>query len=86
MQIDMYETANCDWCGGGPELHLRALQNTLADLPRVVLALTPDQQVIWRRYVDQPRYYYVADTTKESHGFKYDDEWHFPKKHFIQED
>lgn len=85
MQIELTEAVGMNSFSGGPELHLRVLSDELVDLPRIVLQLDEAQQAIWRRYVDKPTYYYPADTTKESHGFKYDDEWHFPRKQFVRD-
>lgn len=80
VQIEMFEAEGEQSFSGGPELHVRVLSDALVDIPRVKLACTAEQRTTWASYWDSPSYYYPADTTKESHGFKYDDEWHFQRR------
>ena len=79
VQIEMFEADGDQSFSGSPELHVRVLSDTLVDLPRVLLALSPEQQAVRAKYGSSPSYFYPADTAKESHGFKFDDEWHFRK-------
>ena len=79
MQIELFEASGTDSFSGSPELHVRCLSNHLVDLARVRAALTDEQRQVWAGYSSQPHYYFPGDPTKESHGYPYDDEWHFAK-------